>query len=172
MDDQPTPNKGQDALIEINKYFEGPEIDPKKFREFKGLPVKKNIKAMDRYFKKSSTEDYFAFFLVLPGLFLIAYIILTRLNAKPYEPKVTIPQKDWETFEMVRLQKSLEEFDRDFLVQLAQEFNCKPIYKILMEIDVFERVEKRLKASLIEKNINPDTNQRYQSLLALKKKIF
>ena len=75
-------------------------------------------------------------------------------------------------FEIVRLQKGLEEFDRDFLFEIAENYNCFPPYNILLEVDACMKVEKAMLQDLSDKSIEPEKDKKYLYFTKLKSRLF
>jgi hypothetical protein len=81
--------------------------------------------------------------LITPAIALIIYLLATQ-RARPRFGG--IPDKDLDFFELVRLQKGLEQFDRDLLLDLAENAQIRPVYRLLLDHDVFGQAKKRLDA--------------------------
>jgi hypothetical protein len=77
--------------------------------------------------------------LITPAIALIIYLLATQ-RARPRFGG--IPDKDLDFFELVRLQKGLEQFDRDLLLDLAENAQIRPVYRLLLDHDVFGQAKK------------------------------
>jgi hypothetical protein len=109
---------------------------------------------------------------LFPAFILIIILLLQRRSASTQAEIEKIPEKDFDFIEMVRLQKGLEEFDRDFLLQLSFEAGLKPVYQILIDKDAFEKIEEGLIDSISERGERADANKRVRYLRKLKLKLF
>ncbi|GAB4273192.1 MAG: hypothetical protein Kow0029_12640 [Candidatus Rifleibacteriota bacterium] len=167
--------KGQITLYKLGTYFDKENVKPMETDPEKITlqSAQENIKAVNRYFK-SSEYDYEIFLaLLLPSILIIAFLIIYRHESGGKALDIEkIPEKDMDFIEMVRLQKGLEEFDRDFLLQLSLENSVEPIYQILIDKDVFENIESKLIDQIAAKAESANSNKRVAYLRKLKMKLF
>ncbi|PKL47282.1 MAG: hypothetical protein CVV42_13625 [Candidatus Riflebacteria bacterium HGW-Riflebacteria-2] len=129
------------------------------------------LRNLSEFFSESNYEAEIILMLILPVSALVIFIFFInsrRASANPFE---SIPAKDMEFIDSARLQKGLEEFDRDFLLELALTYKVKPGY-IFIDPEVFVRVETGFRLQLIEDGETPENNTRFKHLLKLKKKLF
>ncbi|MGM0599104.1 MAG: hypothetical protein ACQETH_04720 [Candidatus Rifleibacteriota bacterium] len=171
----PTERKGQETLYEVGSYFDKKDVkpptdDPEKIT-LQNAP--ETIKAVDRYFSQGEAYELEIFFLLLfPAIVILIFLYFSRKSSSKEIDLDKIPEKDMDFIEMVRLQKGLEEFDRDFLLQLSFENSVKPIYQLLIDKNIFEQVEKTLISRQKEKEGNTSRNKRLNYLRSLKLKLF
>ena len=171
----PIDRKGQKTLYEVGTYFKKENIkpptdDPEKLT-LQNAP--ETIKAVDRYFSQGEDYDFEIFFLLLfPAIVILIFLYFSRKSSNKEIELDKIPEKDMDFIEMVRLQKGLEEFDRDFLLQLSFENSVKPIYQLLIDKDVFEKVEKTLINLQKDNKTSSGSNKRLDYLRSLKFKLF
>ncbi len=167
-------NRGQKTLHELGTYFDKenvkPPIDDPEKITLQSAP--ENIKAVNRYFKSGAYDFEILLVLLFPAIILILLLIFQRRSGSAQAEIEKIPEKDFDFIEMVRLQKGLEEFDRDFLLQLSFEAGLKPIYQILIDKDAFEKIEEELIDSISERGERADANKRVRYLRKLKLKLF
>jgi len=129
------------------------------------------LRNISEFFSEGNYESEIILLLILPvSAFVIFAFFLhsRRASANPFD---SIPEKDIEFIDTVRLQKGLEEFDRDFLLELALNYKVKPGY-IFIDVEVFSKVERDFKIDLTENGEDPETNSRFKHLLKLRKKLF
>ncbi len=101
--------------------------------------------------------------------FVLIWLLFFTINKKG-GPKPA--QKDWDFFNMVVLQKGLEIFDRDLLFEVASTYSIQPIYKILLERDVFEKVLKRIQEDRIRLKTSSGVHTKIDYLRKLRGKLF
>jgi len=129
------------------------------------------LRSLSQFFSEANYEAEIILMLILPISALVIFLFFLnsrRASANPFE---SIPAKDMEFIETARLQKGLEEFDRDFLLELALTYKVKPGY-IFIDPEVFLKVETGFRLQLLEDGETPETNNRFKHLLKLKKKLF
>jgi hypothetical protein len=171
----PTERKGQKTLYEVGTYFDKenkkPIIeDPEKIT-LQNAP--ETIKAVDRYFSRGEAYDLEIFLLLLfPAIVILIFLYFSRKDSSKEIELDKIPEKDMDFIEMVRLQKGLEEFDRDFLLQLSFENSIKPIYQLLIDKNVFEQIERKIIKSEKRKESSSSSSKRIDYLRSLKLKLF
>lgn len=167
-------NRGQKTLHQMGKYFDSENVkppvdDPEKIT-LQSAPD--NIKAVNRYFKGGAYDFEVFLLLLFPAILLIVFLILQRRSTSVEAEIDKISDKDFDFIEMVRLQKGLEEFDRDFILQLSFENSIKPIYQALIDKEVFEKIETSLIDKISDKGESADGNKRVRYLRKLKLKLF
>ncbi len=136
-------------------------------------PGYKILRTLNDFFSSAPYEGEVVFVLLLPTFIIIILLIFFREKPQPQSfEELRAIDKNIETFEVIRLQRGLEEFDRDFLLEIALEHHCAPAYKMLMNKETFERVEKELIFELKQKGESLETNKRLDYLKKLKKRIF
>jgi hypothetical protein len=131
------------------------------------------LRTLNEFFSSAPYEGEVIFILLLPTIIIAILLIFFREKSQPQSfEELRAIDKNIETFEVIRLQRGLEEFDRDFLLEIALDHHCAPAYKMLMNKEIFERVEKELIFDLKQKGESINDNKRLQYLLKLKKRIF
>ena len=129
------------------------------------------LRSISEFFGQTNYELEMLLLLILPVILVIIFFFYVKNWRSSTHMFESIPAKDMEFIETVRLQKGLEEFDRDFLLELALNFHVKPGY-IFIDIEVLNKAEQGLKIQLLEDGEVPEKNSRYQHLLKLKSKLF
>ena len=167
-------NRGQETLHQVSIYFDKdglktPANDPEK-STLQSAP--ENLKAVNRYFKGGAYDFEIFLVLLFPAFLIIIYLLLQRRQANMASELEKISDKDFDFIEMVRLQKGLEEFDRDFLLQLSFESSITPVYQVLIDKGVFEMVEASLLDRLNKQGESTESNKRIKYLRKLKAKLF
>lgn len=132
------------------------------------------LTAISDYFSRPelSTTDIVGL-LLLPGFIFMLWLFIYR-KPDDYSNKDSfedISEKDMGLITNISSQKGLGNFDRDFLIQLALEFNIKPV-KLLLDQSAFERVEKILTEKAKKSGVIPDSDSRIKNLNKLKAKLF
>lgn len=170
----PSPTPGQDLLHQVGAYFDKYDVKPKQEDPEKVTlqSAQDNIKQVNRYFKDGAYEYEILLALIFPAILILIFLLVYRKESGKAFDLEAIPAKDMDFIEMVRLQKGLEEFDRDFLLQLSMENSIKPVYQILIEKEVFEKVEGTIIDSINEKGENANASKRVKYLRKLKMKLF
>lgn len=131
------------------------------------------IRTLNDYFSQSNFETEIVLMLVFPILLILLFLWFFKSSSTgDKDPFSVIPVKDMDFIETVRLQKGLEEFDRDFLIDLALSNNIRPVYQIFISQETFESVEKALLNQLKEKDGNASKNRSLNQLKELKKKLY
>ncbi len=129
------------------------------------------LRSLSEFFSQSNYEAELILLFILPVSALVIFIFFINSRRSSANPFESIPAKDMEFIDSARLQKGLEEFDRDFLLEMALTYKAKPGY-IFIDPEVFLRVEKNFRLKLIEDGETPEKNTRFNHLLKLKKKLF
>ncbi|MEW6711310.1 MAG: hypothetical protein AB1403_15890 [Candidatus Riflebacteria bacterium] len=167
-------NRGQKTLHKVGEYFDKNDIkppidDPEKITL---QSAQENIKYVNRYFKSGAYDFEILLVLLFPAIAIILFLILQKREAAVQAEIERVSEKDMDFIEMVRLQKGLEEFDRDFLLQLSFENAIKPVYQIFIDKQIFEKVESFQMEKLAEMGEKVDSNKRIRYLRKLKLKLF
>lgn len=127
---------------------------------------------LNDYFSRGDYETEIFLLLILPAFIFTLVLLLYKGGEKGEKDGFTpLSDKDFEILENIRQQKGLEEFDRDFLINLAATNAVKPIH-LLINKEIFERVERILREELAEEGKNPAQNKNMIYLSKLKKKLF
>lgn len=129
------------------------------------------LRNISMFFSQSEFEAEVLLMLILPISAVLIFVFYFNSKNSSTSSFAAIPAKDMEIIDTVRLQKGLEGFDRDFLIELALTYNAQPGH-ILIDPEVFARVENSFRLQLMEKGETPETNTRFKHLLKLKSKIF
>lgn len=129
------------------------------------------LRNISEFFSRADYETEMLIMLLIPICVIVAFVLFMNNRRSKADLFNNIPEKDLEFIETVRLQKGLEEFDRDFILEMALTFKAKPGY-IFIDLNVFKRVEQSLRQQLIEEGSIPEDNQKYQHLCRLQKKMF
>lgn len=129
------------------------------------------LRSISDFFSQGDYEAEIILLFILPVSAMVIFFFFIKSRQSSANPFESIPAKDMEFIDTVRLQKGLEEFDRDFLLELALTYKAKPGY-IFIDPDVFNKVEKNLRIDLNESGEIPEENNRFKHLLKLKKKLF
>ncbi len=131
------------------------------------------LRTLNDYFSQSNYEAEIVLMLVFPILVILVFLwVFKSSSTGDKDPFSVIPAKDLDFMETVRQQKGLEEFDRDFLIDLALNNNIWPVYQLFINLEIFESVERALLNQLKEKDENPLKNRSLNHLKELKKKLF
>jgi hypothetical protein len=168
-------SRGQDILSNLSKYFGGNKKQDTGDRDPENITLQdapKNIRTVDRYFKGDSYEFEIFLALLLPAIMIILFLVFTRNKSGKTIDIEKLSKKDFDFIEVVRLQKGLEEFDRDFLLQLAYEYALKPVYQILIDKDAYEKIENEIISDIALKGESVNSNKRVRYLRKLKLKLF
>jgi len=129
------------------------------------------LRSLSEFFSEANYEAEIILMLILPISALVIFIFFINSRRSSANPFESIPAKDMEFIDSARLQKGLEEFDRDFLLELALTYKVKPGY-LFIDPEVFLKVETGLKLKLLEDGETPENNNRFKHLIKLKKKLF
>ncbi len=130
------------------------------------------LQALNDYFSSGSSETEIFILLIFPGVILsIALLFYSSKPLKVSDPFANMSKKDFELLEHIRLQKGLEEFDRDFLINIAFTYSVKTT-TILLDPSSFERIEQLITEKLKKNGENPAQNKSLNYLQSLKKKLF
>jgi hypothetical protein len=131
------------------------------------------LRTLDDYFSAGNLDTEMFFLLLFPALLLIIFLfIFNRESSGNKDPFATISEKDMDFVETVRQQKGLEEFDRDFLLNLALNYSIRPVYQIFIDAEIFSSVEKELTREILDKNEDPAGNKSLKHMKHLHKKLF
>ncbi|EKD82934.1 MAG: hypothetical protein ACD_39C00998G0004 [uncultured bacterium] len=129
------------------------------------------LRSISDFFSQTNYEVEMLLLLILPFIMLVIFMFYLRSRRSSTALFDSIPAKDLEFIDTVRLQKGLEEFDRDFLLEIALTYGVKPGY-IFIDAEAFTKAEHAFKIKLLEQGDSPEKNGRYQHLLKLKSKLF
>ncbi|HNV69795.1 MAG TPA: hypothetical protein PKO06_08865 [Candidatus Ozemobacteraceae bacterium] len=130
----------------------------------------KLARALQEYFSAGDdTAILIVGFIVALGLLII--ILQSALSSR--ETETVASDKDLDFFEVVIQQKGLENFDRDLLLELAEVGNIHPIYRILIEVQAYERALRKMEKEIHARLRNADEIPiRLDYLRRLKKRLF
>lgn len=130
----------------------------------------KLARALQEYF--SAGDDTVALIVVfIMGVVLLIVILQNAFS--PREEESIASDKDLDFFEMVIQQKGLENFDRDLLLELAETGNIRPVYRVLIEIQAFERALRKMEKEMSARmGASDDLPIRLDYLRRLKKRLF
>ncbi|GEM_PF-928055 len=167
-------NRGQKTLHRVGEYFDKNDIKPPIDNPEKITlqSAQENIKYVNRYFNSGAYDFEILLVLLFPAITIILFLLLQKREASVQAAMEKVSDKDMDFIEMVRMQKGLEEFDRDFLMQLSFENSIKPIYQVFIDKQVFEKIESIQIEKLAERDEIPDSNKRIRYLRKLKAKLF
>lgn len=130
------------------------------------------LQTLNNFFNKTDPQTETFLLLILPALiFTLVLITYKGKAAKNSDPYSSLSKKDLETIEHIRLQKGLEEFDRDFIINIAFEFSLKPT-RLLLDQSAFAIIEERLTDKLKKNGENPTQNKSLNYLKTIRKKLF
>lgn len=132
------------------------------------------LKTLNTYFANTNYDTVLlVILLVCPAIITTVYLFFGRQSRSKIEVTNTgARRKNMDFFEIVRLQKGLEEFDRDFLYETAEKYHCYPPYNILIDQEACRDVERLIIDDLSEKKIEPNKDKKYQYFMRLKLKLF
>jgi hypothetical protein len=166
--------KGQDALYKVGNYFAPEDVKPKVTdpEEITLQDAPTTIREVNRYFKGGAYDFEIFLALLLPAILILLFLIFARKGAGKSIDVEELSDKDYDFIEVVRQQKGLEEFDRDFLLQLSFEHSVKPLYQILIDKDVYEKVEQEFVNEANEQGKHSEADKRIRHLRKLKLKLF
>ena len=128
------------------------------------------LRALSEYLGQAQYESEISMFVV----FIISLLVVLLLFQHDKKSSISfdnIPDADLEVINAARLQRGLEEFDRDFLLEIALSFQLKPSH-IFIDPAIFDRAEKALAKQLQQAGETPEQNGRYKHLQKLRKKLF
>lgn len=126
-----------------------------------------------RALREYLSPDFFDFQIAVLILFSFTFVLVWLLYNTLGKRKLPKPiQKDWDFFNMVVLQKGLEIFDRDLLFEVASTYEIQPIYKILLERDVFERSLKRVQEDRVRLKGTAGIHTKIEYLRKLRGRLF
>ncbi len=131
------------------------------------------LKALNDFFSGTNPATETFLLLLLPALLIGIGLLLYDVQKKreQKDPFFNLSKTDFEVLEHVRLQKGLEEFDRDFLMNIAFTYSIKPI-RMLLDQATFERIEEMMTEKLKKIGANPAENKSLEYLKNIKKKLF
>ncbi len=129
------------------------------------------LRNLSVFFSQTEFEVEALLLLILPISAVIIYIFYANSKQSSANPFAAIPAKDMEIINTVRLQKGLEEFDRDFLIELALTYNAQPGH-LLIDPEIFAKVETGFRLKLLEDGKTPENDTRFKHLIKLKSKLF
>lgn len=126
-----------------------------------GTTFQSFARAMREYFATRPYETEVFLLLMLPTILIMLWLFF---NWRPTRRRPRFPAKDLEFFQMACLQKGLEEFDQNLLLDLAEAFEVRPIYQLLLEKSIFHRVYERV-AKERPASLPAKANPEYLSML-------
>ncbi|MDD3148091.1 MAG: hypothetical protein PHD82_12355 [Candidatus Riflebacteria bacterium] len=131
------------------------------------------LQAINEFFSNSDPATETFLILILPGVLLSIFLVFynNHKNKASKDPFFNVSRTDFEVIEHIRLQKGLEEFDRDFLMNIAFTYSVKPT-RMLLDQATFERIEQMMQEKLKRIGANPAENKTLEFLLRIKKKLF
>ncbi len=130
------------------------------------------LQALHEYFNSSNQQAETFLMLILPALFLtIALVYVKTSPAKSADPYFSISKQDFELLEHIRIQKGLEEFDRDFLMSVAFTWSVKPT-RMLLDPATYDRIEEMMTDKIKKSGEDPAGNKSLIYLKNLRKKLF
>jgi len=130
------------------------------------------LQTLNDFFNKTDPQTETFLLLILPAL--IFTLVLALYKGKPVknaDPYSSLSKKDIETIEHIRLQKGLEEFDRDFIINIAFDFSLKPT-RLLLDQNTFTAVEEMMIDKIKKNGENPSQNKSLTYLRTVRKKLF
>lgn len=131
------------------------------------------LRTLNDYFKAGNFETEIFMLLLFPAILILLFLyIFNRESTGSSDLLQSIAEKDMEFIETVSQQKGLEEFDRDFLITLGLNNKVRPVYKVFIDQETFEDIEKMLINEVVEKGENPAANKRLTQLRLLHKRLF
>lgn len=131
------------------------------------------LRTLNDYFSQGNYEAELFLMLLFPFVLVIVFLWIVKSNSTgEKDPFAVIPAKDMDFIETLRQQKGLEEFDRDFLIDLALNNNIKPVYQVFLSLETFEKLEKTIIQQLKEKEKNTSSDRSLSQLKSLKRKLF
>ncbi len=131
------------------------------------------LKALNDFFSGTNPATETFLLLLMPALLLCIALLLYDVKKKKEQrdPFFNLSKTDFEVLEHIRLQKGLEEFDRDFLMNIAFTYSIKPT-RMLLDQATFERIEEMMTEKLKKIGANPAENKSLEYLKNIKKKLF
>jgi len=128
-------------------------------------------KAIREYFSPRPYENEVLLLLLLPTIIILIWLFFSM---RPASKRTAVPssKRDLEFFETARLQKGLESFDRDLLVDLAERANIQPIYRILLDRKLYEKALKRSEEDAAQGRPGAADRKTLDYLRRLQKSIF
>ncbi len=110
--------------------------------------VERLFRALREYFAAPPYENEVVVVLLIPAFLILAWLWFSK---GPTRTGPRFPAKELEFFRMASLQKGLEEFDRTLLLDLAETYQIRPIYKLILERDAFRTLQEKFRRD------HPDT---------------
>lgn len=130
------------------------------------------LQALQDYFSSSNQQTETFLMLILPAFLLTIALLYVRTKpGKSVDPYFAISKQDFELLEHIRIQKGLEEFDRDFLMSVAFTWSIKPT-RMLLDPATFGRVEEMMTDKIKKSGEDPASNKSLIYLKNLRKKLF
>ncbi len=130
------------------------------------------LQALQDYFSRSNQQTETFLMLILPAFLLTLALLYVRTKpGKSVDPYFAISKQDFELLEHIRIQKGLEEFDRDFLMSVAFTWSIKPT-RMLLDPATFNRVEEMMTDKIKKSGEDPANNKSLIYLKNLRKKLF
>lgn len=130
----------------------------------------------------TTSADIF-WYLLLPGIiFTVILLIYTlwpggdngnnfRSGDEDEEDLHEEKESDFVLIDSIRLQKGLESFDRDFLVNICSE-NKADVVKVMLDKSALESLENKLWDKAVFQGLEPEKQRSVQYLRKLKKRLF
>ncbi len=128
-------------------------------------------KALRDYFSPHPWENEVLLLLLLPTIFILIWLFFSM---RPSSKQTAVPasKRDLEFFEIARLQKGLESFDRDLLVDLAERADIRPVYRILLERRLYEKALRKAEEDTVQGLPGATDRKTIEYLRRLQKRIF
>ncbi len=131
--------------------------------------VEKVYRAIREYFASSPYENEAVLILLIPSFLILAWLFFTM---RPARRGPAYPAKELEFFRMATLQKGLEDFDRSLLMDLAETYHIRPLYKIVLERETFRLLQEKFRRDHPETTSTGDVKPSVAYLAALEGKLF
>lgn len=131
--------------------------------------VEQLYRAIREYFAPSPYENEVLVGLLLPTFLILAWLLWSK---GPSRPGPRFPARELEFFHMASLQKGLEEFDRSLLLDLAETYHIRPVYKLLLDRNTFRMLQERFRRDHPDSATTGQQKPSVVYLAQLEKKLF
>ncbi|MBI3038268.1 hypothetical protein HYY75_04325 [bacterium] len=105
-------------------------------------------------------------------LFLLFFLWFLLRKKPDQENNVRQPQADVDFFNLVILQKGLEEAEQMVLLELSRQFRMVPIYSILLQESAFDKLIGKIQQEIALSSSSTNLEEKLELAQKLRKKLF
>lgn len=133
-------------------------------------PIEKLARVLREILGSRGAHDTeIALLLLFFGTLVIFWLLFISIS-NPREKKT--PKKDLDFFNSVIYQKGLETFDSNLLLEIAETYEITPVYRILLDEHIFDRILAKMRDDLERKRGNPRIISKREYVSKLKARLF